>query len=932
MTSYAQFKRTLDHGAVDPSISEHVVDSQLRSAVALEPKLARYGGAILGDEVGNGKTYIAFAVLTAALLKDDTRGAVILAPTELLEKKWETQFYEYLHKAVRDRTAGARLADRIVRIDRSLHVITKGTRPKRNAIVIGRHSLFAYRVSRADQATAVAAYARCRRLQRRTLDRFLVACGLSLADIASSQSGWADQELLTKFPNLTKPIDEPFERWRKNEDPNLGPAIHEVRRLVGRRMLPNSSLVIVDEAHNLRSTSSKVYSSLMQTLDGKFDALLFLTGTPFQLGRHELRNVVEFFRCARGHAAGREKFNAAVQRMDDSMGGYVAAIDAFGRAWKALDESQCRSVVDLVQGRTPTPEDKAPSDTAGLFQTCVQAKQALETGLSPFLLRSVSEQHHHEMPGLTQASLLFPESRIPLALVDRMLYELFQEQGRTFVASVSQGACSSWEALFGSAAMAESRTQGRATRKQLVSLKAGKVLGPHPKVESTVRYCHEGLADGEKTLVFVERVATGQVLKDQLARRLADNGTQDDAKDVLQKRSRFGWPSLRENYLHTVYPLAFAHAANPRALHRLGQENKALFERADTGRGTDRDYAVEKRFWEHVYISDALEHGAPTPEGFLGEMVRGLADPQYVLNGLYPEPNESGRWTLSPRRSRSNEPRAPRIEFARAYLRYPSPWAPHARTLAEIRPAWRADFVEQAAASIGRSHLRHELAALPTDGDVGKHFRQMNRLLTDTKRGWPPRFVALVNQLAQAARDPDNPSTQDGVERLIRGLRSSERVQFIGPESKPETRDQAVKGFNTPLYPDVLISTPVLSEGIDLHHSCRRVVHHDLPWNPAKLEQRTGRIDRVGSLLERLREGDQSALLQVSLPFMLGTYDQFIFNRVMARRREFRCLLGSPPEWERDELPEDERGEPIAEELVRLLQVNLGPGTPLPRT
>ncbi len=105
MTSYAQFKRTLDHGAVDPSISEHVVDSQLRSAVALEPKLTRYGGAILGDEVGNGKTYIAFAVLTAALLKDDTRGAVILAPTELLEKKWETQFYEYLHKAVRDRTA-----------------------------------------------------------------------------------------------------------------------------------------------------------------------------------------------------------------------------------------------------------------------------------------------------------------------------------------------------------------------------------------------------------------------------------------------------------------------------------------------------------------------------------------------------------------------------------------------------------------------------------------------------------------------------------------------------------------------------------------------------------------------------------------------------------------------------------------------------------
>lgn len=926
MTTVTEFKKLLDQGAVDRSIRDDAVDSQLRSAAALGPGLARFGGAILGDEVGSGKTFVAFAVLTAALLKDETRGAVILVPTTLLETKWERQYREYLHNAVRDRAAGDRLAKRIVRLDRSMRVVADRTRPKRNAIVIGRHSLFAYRISRADQAIAVVAYLTSRDdLKRRPFARFLKACGLSLADIPSTPNGWADPELLSRWPHLTKPIGEPFERWLHGEPPALGPAIQEVRRLVGHRLLPNSSLVVVDEAHNLRSTQSMVYSSLMETLDGKFDALLFLTGTPFQLGRHELRNIVAFFRRARGHQATGEGFDAAVRRMDEGMDGYVSALYRFGRAWNALDENQCSRVVGIVSGEKPAPEDKVPSDTAELFQACVQAKQGLEAGLKPFLLRSVRERHQHEITGLSKASLLVPESRIPLALVDRMLYELFRERGRTFVASVSQGACSSWEALLASAAMDELRAEGHATRKQLISLSRSKALGPHPKVESTVHYCYEGLTGGEKTLVFVERVATGQTLKDQLARRLADSETQDDAKDVLQKRTRFGWPSLRENYLHTVYPIAFAHPANPRDLPRLARKYKTLFDQVDTGRGTERDYAVEKRFWEHVYVLDALEQGSSIPPGELGATVNGLADVDYVLKGLDLGATASEERLLRPTGKKSNEQREPRMEFARAYLRYPSPWQPHAAMLAEIRPAWRADFVEQAAASIGRSHLRHEVAALPADGSVEKHFKLLHRLLTDTKRGWPARFTALVDQLSQAAKDPDNPSTQERVQRLIHGLRSSERVQFIGPESKETTRDQAVTGFNTPLYPDVLIATPVLSEGIDLHHSCRRVVHHDLPWNPAKLEQRTGRIDRVGSLLDRLREDDKTATLQVSLPFMPGTYDQFIFSRVMARRREFRCLLGSRPEWEQGDLAAEERGQPIDAELVRLLQVDLGP-------
>ncbi len=48
------------------------------------------------------------------------------------------------------------------------------------------------------------------------------------------------------------------------------------------------------------------------------------------------------------------------------------------------------------------------------------------------------------------------------------------------------------------------------------------------------------------------------------------------------------------------------------------------------------------------------------------------------------------------------------------------------------------------------------------------------------------------------------------------------------------------------LTTDVLVATDLLSEGLNLQDAAR-VVHYDLPWTPARLAQRVGRIDRLGS-------------------------------------------------------------------------------------
>ena len=44
----------------------------------------------------------------------------------------------------------------------------------------------------------------------------------------------------------------------------------------------------------------------------------------------------------------------------------------------------------------------------------------------------------------------------------------------------------------------------------------------------------------------------------------------------------------------------------------------------------------------------------------------------------------------------------------------------------------------------------------------------------------------------------------------------------------------------------LLIATDVAAEGLNLQHSCRLVVHVELPWSPTRLDQRNGRVDRIG--------------------------------------------------------------------------------------
>ena len=93
--------------------------------------------------------------------------------------------------------------------------------------------------------------------------------------------------------------------------------------------------------------------------------------------------------------------------------------------------------------------------------------------------------------------------------------------------------------------------------------------------------------------------------------------------------------------------------------------------------------------------------------------------------------------------------------------------------------------------------------------------------------------------------------------------------------------------FNLPSAPLVLIATPKAQEGIDLHHYCRHVVLFDLTWNPAAMEQRIGRVHRLGGS----RRVNEKVI--VIYCYQKGTYEEVMAARVQQRCEMMRVLLGA---------------------------------------
>lgn len=97
-----------------------------------------------------------------------------------------------------------------------------------------------------------------------------------------------------------------------------------------------------------------------------------------------------------------------------------------------------------------------------------------------------------------------------------------------------------------------------------------------------------------------------------------------------------------------------------------------------------------------------------------------------------------------------------------------------------------------------------------------------------------------------------------------------------------EPKHEVIARFRDTNGLSVLLSSEVASEGVDLQFS-RVLINYDLPWNPMKIEQRIGRLDRIGQQAEKISI--------INLMFA-ETIDQQIYSRLYERLRIFERTLG----------------------------------------
>lgn len=199
------------------------------------------------------------------------------------------------------------------------------------------------------------------------------------------------------------------------------------------------------------------------------------------------------------------------------------------------------------------------------------------------------------------------------------------------------------------------------------------------------------------------------------------------------------------------------------------------------------------------------------------------------------------------------------------------------------------------------------------------------RRLASALDGHDPKRDAFLRSLRDKQRLPKNKalvfSTFRHTLAYLADALTREGMRFglvhgdVPDDERADLRRRFALPRTDPDALDVLLSSEVGSEGLDFQF-CDYLVNYDIPWNPMKIEQRIGRLDRYG------QESETVVILNLVTP---GTVDAEIFDRCLLRIGVFQQAIGGNEEIlgalterlhdiaERFDLTPDERARQLAQ-------------------
>lgn len=956
LRSFLNLGARMRHDGVPASDVERQEDTVLETLRLLEAQ----PGVVLADEVGMGKTFEALGVVAASLHRKPGSKTCVVTPGPDLNRKWIGEISNFSDAVGRiydfgDRAGAASTLGELIDVIRQ------------KSIAVVPVSAFSGARGGRDQAYLLSLFARWQQLHGTTtnalfrrfrngaleridpkhelfLDRFDLALVEPLAEAAfageKEEPGLA--EIYSTGGVDAFEIDEPVRR-----------ALDRARFRLVRALLPEIDLLVIDEAHKLKNPESLRHRGVATVFERKYGRALFLTATPFQLDISELRQVFSLFARARESPTGMEE---TVDGLFSAIADYQHHYDQLEAMWRTLDAAQ---VALLTSHYASDPELEAlpPEISLGpvieTIRTVRDLKRgSIEPGFRRWMVRSIHQEKRAYRRHVPETIEPGGESLLPFLVYERFIAELFRTGDSTHKAAVEVNMVSSFEAAASGALFAKDREMEPSADayRGLLREVLGDKLGDHPKVESVV---HDAIAHaerGEKTLIFCGRTETISRLAKQISgvwegrviqawRRVypgadeeeifgtrtesqRERGRIETIRERLHRTQDLLYIALRERYLHTLVPAA---------TEVIGHEDEIA------ARATE------------------LLHGLR-----VGATAAGRVDYQLAKRCI--ERAVVERWCVKP-------PPAQFANLARAmtsddFLRYGIDLVPDALEgdgEGSIQPTWMITAAIVEAVVSDRPHLWQTLAGsldrilLDSNRDMALRVKVVERLARYLTRRDVLFLPELLLAAASSGLDVESiqshemvefidlfwtrPEGRAWIERIReflryfvkRPLRQRHEIidgpiaqgEFVRHTVDSENREGLREAFNTPLNPMVLIANEVMQEGLDLHHNCRRIVHHDLAWNPAQLEQRVGRIDRIGSLIRRLREGQPDETLDIKYPLVARTIDERMYRTVKMREKWLEFLLGARPDF--NEYALEQQSAPLPPGLAESLVIDLRP-------
>lgn len=890
---------------------------QRDEVVELLRRLREQPGVILADEVGMGKTFVALGVAYSVAVRSPRGPVIVMVPANLIDK-WEQDlrtFCElYLEKrspvrresaSRRDLTSPLALRFGVARHSIDLMKLLDDVPSERCHIIFLAQGAMARRQS--DKWIRLALIAEALRRHgrgkasrliqvKKQIHRFLAELLWAIGEERAND--WGDelwQTLLRTDPRTWKDSYNDAvrdERRRLTDDPvpksvvrsmdriDLRPlaealqrmpvrdrggadrrserlkvarkALRQVEEDLWKRLLAQarwrSPLLVMDEAHHLKNPGTALARQLQSTtsdgdlrtgdgaMSAAFDRMLFLTATPFQLGHHELVRVLERFGDVRWDSGVLGEVEAFKKRLLD-LGGALTesqrAAVSLQRSWAKLRPEDCQGEAENWWGiLLATPRESMTHHQRAVLDAYSVAKErraAAEAALRPWIVR------HNKGATWAHTNVARRLRLDGVGLVDEGAsggLPVPSNQLLPFFLAARSASSRSRELL--GEALCSSFEAFRFTRERRVSGRDELEEVSEPEIDLS----HSRWYLGEFDLALERCSGAAHPKIAATVSRVVE------LWEAGEKVLVFAF------YRHTCRALrihisrAIEERVKTAARQRLGEQGTADSRTLD--QLLDR---VQKR-----YFDDTRSRGRQALDRALEQILQSKS-------------------ALLDTKGVTAEQRETIAGIMRKFLRVGT-------TLVRCFPLEELETIEP------RDAVEQMLA-----------HADMSRV------SWRRKFEGFIEFVADGCSTDERGLYLDAASRTetggIRvegeleddadanaGVITLPNVQVATGTTRRDTRARLMRAFNTPFFPDILVCSEVMGEGVDLQRFCRHVIHHDLAWNPSTIEQRTGRIDRLGCKAEGQHP------IVVCLPYLAGTSDERQYQVMSDRERWFRVVMG----------------------------------------